>query len=35
MSNPYLWVPGQVVVRGWSSQGLRDELYIQLCQGQG
>lgn len=22
---------GQVVVRGWSSQGLRDELYIQLC----
>lgn len=23
--------PGQVVVRGWSNQGLRDELYIQLC----
>lgn len=23
-----LW---QVVVRGWSNQGLRDELYIQLC----
>lgn len=22
---------GQVVVRGWSNQGLRDELYIQLC----
>lgn len=21
----------QVVVRGWSNQGLRDELYIQLC----
>lgn len=23
--------PRQVVVRGWSNQGLRDELYIQLC----
>lgn len=23
--------PCQVVVRGWSNQGLRDELYIQLC----